>query len=125
MTRAPDLIGAAHRRLSATASIDELLAEVDLFLRELPRALREEIAPECRPTRIETQKDVSHWSRRLERYRMLGTGGQSCRGQRIIYLVMVGFVTGIALMPLDARRFHWTPPLQAVRRGAKCPCGCE
>src|SRR5690242_18985348 len=49
-----------------------------------------------------------------ERYRMPGTGGQSRRDQRIIYLVTVGFVAWIALMPLDARRFHWTPPLPLV-----------
>jgi len=49
-----------------------------------------------------------------ERYRMPGTGGQSRRDQRIIYMVMVGFVAWIGLMPLDARRFHWTPPLPLV-----------
>ena len=34
-----------------------------------------------------------------ERYRMPGTGGQSRRDRRIIYLVMVGFVAWIALRP--------------------------
>jgi hypothetical protein len=51
-----------------------------------------------------------------ERYRMPGTGGQSRRDRRIIYLVMVGFVAWIALMPLDARRFHWTPALPLAVR---------
>ena len=46
-----------------------------------------------------------------ERYRMPGTGGQSRRDRRIIYMITVGFVAWIALMPLDARRFHWTPRL--------------
>jgi len=51
-----------------------------------------------------------------ERFRMPGTGGQSRRDRRIIYLVTVGFVAWIALMPLDARRFHWTPPLPLAVR---------
>jgi protein-S-isoprenylcysteine O-methyltransferase Ste14 len=46
-----------------------------------------------------------------ERYRMPGTGGQSRRDLVVIYLVTVGFVAWIVLMPLDARRFHWTPRL--------------
>jgi protein-S-isoprenylcysteine O-methyltransferase Ste14 len=55
-----------------------------------------------------------------ERSRMPGTGGQSRRDRRIIYLVMVGFVAWIALMPLDARRFHWTPAVPlAVRLGGE------
>ena len=85
MTRQPDVIGAAHRRLAASGSIDELLAQVESFLRELPPALREEIAPDCRPTRIETQKDVSHWSLRLDRHRMLGAEGTRSRGFRVVH----------------------------------------
>ncbi|HEX4460236.1 MAG TPA: isoprenylcysteine carboxyl methyltransferase, partial [Polyangia bacterium] len=46
-----------------------------------------------------------------ERYRKPGTGGQSRRDQIIVYLLGVGFMAWIALMPLDARRFHWTPRL--------------
>lgn len=46
-----------------------------------------------------------------ERFRMPGTGGQSRRDLVIICLVTVGFIAWIALMPLDPRRFHWTPPL--------------
>jgi protein-S-isoprenylcysteine O-methyltransferase Ste14 len=46
-----------------------------------------------------------------ERYRMLGTGGQSGRDRSIVYILTVGFIIWIALMPLDARRFHWTPRL--------------
>jgi protein-S-isoprenylcysteine O-methyltransferase Ste14 len=46
-----------------------------------------------------------------ERYRRPGTGGQSRRDQIIVYIVMLGFLAWIVLMPLDARRFHWTPPL--------------
>ena len=84
MTRRPDVLGNAHRRLAATRSIDELLAQVELFLQELPRALREEIEPDCRPVRIETQTDISHWSRRLERHRMLGAQGTRSRGFRVV-----------------------------------------
>ncbi len=43
-----------------------------------------------------------------ERYRMPGTGGQSRRDRIIVYVLTVGFIAWIALMPLDARRFHWT-----------------
>ena len=46
-----------------------------------------------------------------ERYRMPGTGGQSRRDRIIVYLLAVGFIAWVVLMPLDARRFHWTPRL--------------
>ncbi len=46
-----------------------------------------------------------------ERSRLPGSGGQSRRDTIIVYLVMLGFIAWIVLMPLDARRFHWTPPL--------------
>jgi protein-S-isoprenylcysteine O-methyltransferase Ste14 len=46
-----------------------------------------------------------------ERYRMPGTGGQSRRDRIIVYVLTVGFIIWIALMPLDARRFLWTPRL--------------
>ena len=46
-----------------------------------------------------------------ERYRRPGTGGQGRRDRLLVYLLAVGFVAWIVLMPLDARRFHWTPPL--------------
>jgi protein-S-isoprenylcysteine O-methyltransferase Ste14 len=46
-----------------------------------------------------------------ERYRMPGSGGQSRRDRIIVYILTVGFIIWIALMPLDARRFHWTPRL--------------
>ncbi len=42
---------------------------------------------------------------------MPGTGGQSRRDRIIVYVLTVGFIIWIALMPLDARRFHWTPRL--------------
>lgn len=45
-----------------------------------------------------------------ERYRRPGSGGQSFHDQAIVYLLAIGFLAWIVLMPLDARRFHWTPP---------------
>ena len=45
-----------------------------------------------------------------ERYRRPGTGGQSPRDKMIVYFLLLGFIAWIVLMPLDARRFHWTPP---------------
>jgi protein-S-isoprenylcysteine O-methyltransferase Ste14 len=47
----------------------------------------------------------------VERSRMPGSGGQSRHDTIIVYLIVVGFIIWIVLMPLDARRFHWTPPL--------------
>jgi protein-S-isoprenylcysteine O-methyltransferase Ste14 len=46
-----------------------------------------------------------------ERYRRPGSGGQSRIDAVIVYLLLIGFLGWVALMPLDARRFHWTPPL--------------
>ncbi len=46
-----------------------------------------------------------------ERYRMPGTGGQSRRDRIVVYLLTLGFIAWIVVMPLDARRFHWTPRL--------------
>jgi protein-S-isoprenylcysteine O-methyltransferase Ste14 len=46
-----------------------------------------------------------------ERYRRPGSGGQSRRDTIIVYLLVLGFIGWIVLMPLDARRLHWTPPL--------------
>jgi protein-S-isoprenylcysteine O-methyltransferase Ste14 len=45
-----------------------------------------------------------------ERYRAPGTGGQSRRDKIVVYLIVLGYVAWIVLMPLDARRFRWTPP---------------
>src|SRR5262245_47461808 len=49
-----------------------------------------------------------------ERFRVPGPGGQTRRDQMIIFLVTVGFVAWIILMPLDVSRFHWTPRLPLV-----------
>jgi protein-S-isoprenylcysteine O-methyltransferase Ste14 len=46
-----------------------------------------------------------------ERYRRPGSGGQSRRDALVVYLLMIGFAAWAALMPLDGRRFHWTPRL--------------
>ncbi|HEY8087002.1 MAG TPA: isoprenylcysteine carboxylmethyltransferase family protein [Polyangiaceae bacterium] len=45
-----------------------------------------------------------------ERYRRPGSGGQKARDLAIVVAIVVGFAAWIVLMPLDARRFHWTPP---------------
>jgi protein-S-isoprenylcysteine O-methyltransferase Ste14 len=52
-----------------------------------------------------------------ERSRIPGTGGQSRRDTIIVYLVMLGFIGWLVLMPLDARRFRWTPPLPLPVKG--------
>ncbi len=48
-----------------------------------------------------------------ERYRRPGTGGQKAWDRIVVYAIVFGFVTWIALMPLDARRFEWSPRLPA------------
>jgi protein-S-isoprenylcysteine O-methyltransferase Ste14 len=46
-----------------------------------------------------------------ERFRRPGSGGQQGRDRAVVYAIVVGFAAWIMLMPLDARRFGWTPPL--------------
>ncbi len=46
-----------------------------------------------------------------ERFRRPGSGGQKGGDQAVVYALAVGFAAWIAVMPLDARRFGWTPPL--------------
>jgi protein-S-isoprenylcysteine O-methyltransferase Ste14 len=46
-----------------------------------------------------------------ERYRRPGSGGQSARDKIVVYLLALGFTAWIVFMPLDGRRFHWSPPL--------------
>jgi protein-S-isoprenylcysteine O-methyltransferase Ste14 len=44
-----------------------------------------------------------------ERYRRPGSGGQTAGDQAIVYGLAAGFAAWIVLMPLDARRYGWTP----------------
>ncbi|HTP51851.1 MAG TPA: isoprenylcysteine carboxylmethyltransferase family protein [Anaeromyxobacteraceae bacterium] len=44
-----------------------------------------------------------------ERFRRPGSGGQSRGDTFIVYALVFGFCAWIALPPLDARRFRWTP----------------
>jgi len=45
-----------------------------------------------------------------ERYRRPGSGGQKSGDQAVVVALAAGFAAWIVLMPLDARRFGWTPP---------------
>lgn len=45
-----------------------------------------------------------------ERFRRPGSGGQSHWDEIWISFLQLGFITWIVIMPLDARRFGWTPP---------------
>jgi len=49
-----------------------------------------------------------------ERYRPPGSGGQKAWDQAVVYAIGVGFAAWIVVMPLDARRLGWTPPLPAA-----------
>src|SRR5258708_30759926 len=53
-----------------------------------------------------------------ERYRRPGSGGQKGRDQIVVYALGVGFPACIVLMPLDARRFAWPPPLPLALKAA-------
>ena len=46
-----------------------------------------------------------------ERYRKPGSGGQQGWDQYVVFALAAAFMAWIVLMPLDARRFHWTPRL--------------
>jgi len=61
----------------------------------------------------------------VERYRRPGSGGQSRRDVVVVYLLFLGFIAWVMLLPLDARRFRWTPPLPlavAIVGGALLLC---
>jgi protein-S-isoprenylcysteine O-methyltransferase Ste14 len=51
-----------------------------------------------------------------ERYRMPGSGGQKGWDRFVVYGIVIGFVAWIAIMPLDAKRFGWTPTVPAWLR---------
>jgi protein-S-isoprenylcysteine O-methyltransferase Ste14 len=53
-----------------------------------------------------------------ERYRQPGSGGQSRADKLTVYGLVFGFIAWIALPPLDARRFGWTPRLPSWVEGA-------
>jgi protein-S-isoprenylcysteine O-methyltransferase Ste14 len=44
-----------------------------------------------------------------ERYKKPGTGNQPLWDRYVIWGIMIGFIIRIAIMPLDARRFGWSP----------------
>jgi protein-S-isoprenylcysteine O-methyltransferase Ste14 len=46
-----------------------------------------------------------------ERFRRPGSGGQSVWDEVWVYAVVLAFAAWIVTMPLDARRYAWTPPL--------------
>jgi len=85
VTRVPDVVARAHRRLHAADSIDALLAAVAVFVQELPQACSAALPPDCRPRRIATQQDVQHWSQRLDRERMLGAQGTRSQAFRLVH----------------------------------------
>jgi protein-S-isoprenylcysteine O-methyltransferase Ste14 len=45
-----------------------------------------------------------------ERFRQPGSGGQGRSDRMWVYVIQVSFIAWIVIMPLDARRFGWTPP---------------
>jgi protein-S-isoprenylcysteine O-methyltransferase Ste14 len=45
-----------------------------------------------------------------ERFRRPGSGGQEHWDRAWVYFMQLSFIAWIVIMPLDARRFGWTPP---------------
>lgn len=45
-----------------------------------------------------------------ERYKKPGTGNQEGWDRYVVYGLVVGFISWIVIMPLDAKRFAWSPP---------------
>ena len=60
-----------------------------------------------------------------ERYRTPGTGNQEPRDRSIVYGIVALFIVWIAIMPLDARRYGWSPafPLWLEFFGVALLCG--
>jgi protein-S-isoprenylcysteine O-methyltransferase Ste14 len=52
-----------------------------------------------------------------ERYRRPGSGGQKAWDRAVVYAIVAGFIAWIVVMPLDAKRFEWTPRLPAWLEG--------
>ncbi len=46
-----------------------------------------------------------------ERYRRPGSGDQKGWDRAVVFAIVAGFAAWIVVMPLDARRFRWTPLL--------------
>lgn len=44
-----------------------------------------------------------------ERYKQPGAGDQESWDRYVVYGLLIGFVTWIVIMPLDAQRFGWSP----------------
>jgi protein-S-isoprenylcysteine O-methyltransferase Ste14 len=44
-----------------------------------------------------------------ERFRQPGTGNQERWDRYVVYGIMIGFILWIVIMPLDAKRFVWSP----------------
>jgi protein-S-isoprenylcysteine O-methyltransferase Ste14 len=49
-----------------------------------------------------------------ERYRRPGSGGQKGWDKLVVYGLVLGFIGWIAVMPLDAKRYGWTPRLPVL-----------
>jgi protein-S-isoprenylcysteine O-methyltransferase Ste14 len=52
-----------------------------------------------------------------ERYRQPGSGGQKGGDRVMVYAIVAGFTAWIGVMPLDARRFGWTPSFPLAVQG--------
>ncbi len=44
-----------------------------------------------------------------ERYKQPGTGNQETWDRYVVYGLLIGFIIWIVIMPLDAKRFGWSP----------------
>jgi len=52
-----------------------------------------------------------------ERYKQPGTGNQETWDRYVVYGLLIGFIVWIVIMPLDARRFGWSPLFPLLLKG--------
>ena len=52
-----------------------------------------------------------------ERYKQPGTGNQETWDRYVVYGLVIGFIVWIVIMPLDARRFGWSPLFPLLLKG--------
>ncbi len=57
-----------------------------------------------------------------ERYRQPGEGNQKGWDRYVVYGLLVGFILWVVIVPLDAKRFGWSPVFPSGCRSSGDPC---
>jgi protein-S-isoprenylcysteine O-methyltransferase Ste14 len=58
----------------------------------------------------------------MERYRKPGTGNQKGWDRYVVYGLVLGFMAWIVIMPLDAKRFGWSPEFMLWEKAVGGAC---